>query len=226
MTDESIIHRVWRSPTTWILIGTLIPAIVFTLLARFLYPDWWQLVGYFWYSIPGNGFTYLPHEPAVVYAGALYDAWIVAAVGGVATMIAGIVDYYIVKKVFEFRRVAPVKQTAFYKKAVRYFYWRPWITVAVFAISPLPFYVIRLLAPSSGYPLWRYVSAYTVGRLPRYYLLAMGGAWVPVPTKYILLMVVGIILGSVIAVFLAQRKARTHREPHPEGGVLEESTAT
>ena len=219
MTNRSILDRVRRSPSTSVLVGTLIAAIVFTLLARFLYPDWWQLVGYFWYSVPGNSFAYLPHEPAVVYAGAIYDAWIVTVAGGVATMIAGIVDYYVVRKVFEFHRVAEVKESSIYRKAVRFFYWRPWITVAVFALSPLPFYPIRLLAPSSGYPLWRYVSAYAVGRMPRYYLLAMGGAWVPVPTKYILLMVVGIIATSVGLVLYAQRRAKTRSEAHAEVGL-------
>ena len=219
MTNRSILDRVRRSPSTWVLVGTLIAAIVFTLLARFLYPDWWQLVGYFWYSVPGNSFAYLPHEPAVVYAGAIYDAWIVTVAGGVATMIASIVDYYVVRKVFEFHRVAEVKESSIYRKAVRFFYWRPWITVAVFALSPLPFYPIRLLAPSSGYPLWRYVSAYAVGRMPRYYLLAMGGAWVPVPTKYILLMVVGIIATSVGLVLYAQRRAKTRSEAHAEVGL-------
>ena len=214
MIDTPVLHRVRRSPATWVLIGTLIPALGFTILAAILYPEWWQLVGYFWYSIPGNSFVYLPHEPAVVYAGALYDAWVVAVVGGVATMIAAIVDYFVVKKVFELGRVAPVKQTAIYKTAVRYFNLRPWATIAVFAVSPLPYYPIRLLAPSSGYPLWRYVSAYTLGRIPRYYLLAMGGAWVPVPTKYILVMVVSIILTSAIGVLWARKRARTHQESH------------
>lgn len=219
MTNRSILDRVRCSPSSWVLVGTLIPAIVFTLLARFLYPDWWQLVGYFWYSVPGNSFAYLPHEPAVVYAGAIYDAWIVTVAGGVATMIAGIVDYYVVRKVFEFHRVAQVKESSIYRKAVRFFYWRPWITVAVFAVSPLPFYPIRLLAPSSGYPLWRYVSAYAVGRMPRYYLLAMGGAWVPVPTKYLLLMVVSIIATSIGLVLYVRRRAKTRLEAHAEAGL-------
>ena len=169
-------------------------------------------MGYFWYSIPANSFVYLPHEPAVVYAGALYDPWIVAVVGGVSTLVAAIVDYYVVKRVFEFRRVAPVKQTSIYKKAVGYFYWRPWLTIAVFALSPLPFYPIRLLAPSSGYPLWRYASAYVIGRLPRYYLLALGGAWVPVPSKYLILMVVFIILSSVLGVLWARRRAQASQQ--------------
>ena len=204
----ALVHQMRHSPTAWVLAATLVPALVCTLLAWVLYPEWWRLVGYFWYSIPGNSFVYLPHEPAVLYAGAIYDAWIVAIVGGFATIVACIIDYYVVKKVFELRRVAPVKQTTLYKTAVRYFYWRPWETIAVFAISPLPYYPIRILAPSTNYPLWKYVSANIAGRVPRYYLLALGGAWVPVPTQYLLVMVLFIITTSVLGLFWARHRAR------------------
>ena len=205
----AFLHRMRRSPTAWVLTGALAPALVLTPIARLLYPDWWQLVGYFWYSIPASSFVYLPHEPAVVYAGALYSPAAVALTGGAATMVAAIVDYFVVKKVFEFRRVAPVKQTDLYKKAVRCFYWKPWPTLAVVAFSIIPFYPLRILAPSSGYPLWKYVSAYVAGRVPRYYLLAMGGAWMPVPNEFILLMVVGLIGIPLLWAYFLRRRVRT-----------------
>ncbi len=207
-TTSVLVRRAGRSPTFWVLVATLVPALICTLLARILYPQWWQLVAYFWYTIPASSFVYLPHEPAVIYAGAVYEPWVVAAVGAPATVVAAIVDYFVVKKAFEFRRVAPVKQTAIYKTAVRYFYWKPWLTILVFAFTLLPFYPIRLLAPSSDYPLWRYISAYVVGRVPRYYLLAMGGAWMPVPTKYLVLMVVSLIFIPILWVFLVRRMNR------------------
>jgi membrane protein YqaA with SNARE-associated domain len=169
------------------------------------------LVGYFWYSIPANSFVYLPHEPAVIYAGAIYIPWIVAVVGGLSTIIASIIDYFVVRKAFEFRRVAPVKQTSLYKMAVRYFYWRPWETIVVFAFTPLPFYPIRVLAPSSGYPLWKYVSANVTGRVPRYYLLALGGAWVSVPPKYLILIGLFIILAMPLSIFWLRWKSRARQ---------------
>ena len=212
MNGEGLIGLFRRKPVLIVLGATLAPASVCTLLAVFWFPQWWQLVAFFWYSIPGNSFIYLPHEPAVIYAGAIYQPWLVAIVGGVSTMVAAIVDYYVVRKVFRLKKVASVKETPLYKTAVRYFYWRPWLTVAFFAISPLPFYVIRVLAPSAGYPLWRYVSASVAGRIPRYYLLALGGAWVPVPPRYLILMMAGLIAVTVIlGVYGARRAARAQR---------------
>ena len=76
-----------RSPTVWVMAATLIPGLVLTHLARTLYPQWWQLVGCFWYSIPRNSFIGLPHEPAVVYAGALYHPTVVVIARGLATMV-------------------------------------------------------------------------------------------------------------------------------------------
>lgn len=207
----ALVHGAKRSPKVWVLTGTLFPALVCTLLAWVLYPPLWQLVLYFWYSIPSNSFVYLPNEPGVLFAAAIYSPWVVAVVGGVATMIACIIDYVVIKRVFELRPVAPVKQTAIYKKAVRYFYWRPWATIAILAVTPFPFYPIRVLAPSSGYPLWRYTSATVIGRMCRYYLLAIGGSWMHVPPQYLILMVVGMLSAPLLAVVWTRWKLRAHQ---------------
>ena len=212
-------HRMRRSPTVWVLAATLVPALIFTPITRFLYPEWWQLMGYFWYSIPSSSFVYLPHEPAVIYAGAIYSPGIVAITGGLAAIVAAITDYYVVRRVFEFERIAPLKETTLYKRAVRWFNWAPWPTLVVVSFSPIPFYPLRILAPSSGYPLWKYVSGYVAGRVPRYYLLAMGGAWMPVPNEYILLMLVGLIVIPLGWALWMRRRVRTNvtAEAAPHG---------
>ena len=212
MTGEGFIGLIRRKSGWSILIACLVPASVCTILAMLWFPEWWRLVGFFWYSIPGNSFVYLPHEPAVIYAGAIYKPWLVAMVGGASTMVAAVIDYFVVRKVFEFKKVASVKETPLYKTAVRYFYWRPWLTVAFFAFSPLPFYVIRVLAPSAGYAMWRYVSACVAGRIPRYFLIALGASWVPVPSRYLLLLMVFLIAATVIfSIYGARRTVRSEQ---------------
>ena len=151
-SSMDLAHRMRRSPTVWVLTATLVPALILTPITKFLYPEWWQLMGYFWYSIPSSSFVYLPNEPAVIYAGAIYNLEVVAATGGIAAVVAAIVDYYVVRRVFEFEKVAPLKETALYKRAVRWFNWAPWLTLAIISFSPIPFYPLRILAPSSGVP--------------------------------------------------------------------------
>ena len=190
----------------WLLVATLVPALVCTLLTKILYPEWWQLVLYFWYSIPSNTFLHLPHEPAVIYAGTIYDPWLVAVVGGISTMVASVIDYFAVKKVFELRGMAAIKETALYRLTVRWFRWRPWETIVIFAIAPLPYDPIRVLAPSTNYPLVKYVTANVTGRVVLYYLLAVGGAWLPIPPTYLIPIATFITFTPLLCVLLAWRR--------------------
>ena len=150
---------------------------VCTLLTWRFLRDWWQLSAFFWYSIPGNSFLWLPHEPAVIYAGAIYAPALVAGVGGTATMLASMVDHAVFTRVFQLESMAPIRQTRFMRASVNLFNRRPWWTIVFFALTPIPFYPVRVVAPTANYPVARYVSAVVVGRVPRYFLLASGGVW-------------------------------------------------
>ena len=176
-TESAIRRRLIGRPALLLLGVALIPALLCTLLVRQFLPDWWQLSGFFWYSIPGNSFVWLPHEPAVIYAGALYAPALVALVGGMATALASIIDHTLFTRMFQLERLAPVARSRIMRVCVRLFGWQPWLTIVFFAFSPVPFYPIRLLAPLARYPMAGYVSAVVVGRIPRYYLIALGGAW-------------------------------------------------
>ena len=175
---EAVPGRHWLGrPVVLLLAATLFPASVSTLFIWRFFPGWWQLSGFFWYSIPGNSFILLPHEPAVVYAGTLYPAALVAAVGGLATTLASMVDHVLFTRAFRLKKLEPVKETRIVRLTVGLFNRQPWWTIFVFAFTPLPFYPIRLVAPMSNYPIMGYVSAVVLGRVPRYFLLALGGAW-------------------------------------------------
>ena len=89
----------------------LVCASVCTALVWLLAPQWWELSAYFWYSIPGNSFILLPHEPAVLYAGTLYDPFLVATVGTMATVPASVVDYQLFKRVFQLKPLIQANQS-------------------------------------------------------------------------------------------------------------------
>ena len=194
-----------RSSLVWILVATLVGALACTLLSAILYSHWWELTLYFWYAIPSNTFIHLPHEPAAIYAGTIYAPWLVAAVGSLATVFASSVDYFAIKKVFELRRFASLKQTRFYRMAVRWFGWQPWPTIVFFAFTPIPFDPVRVLAPSSNYPFGKYVTANVTGRVFLYYLLAVGGGWLPVSSTYLILIGVCIAITPLLGVLWARR---------------------
>ncbi len=177
MTSPASRRRFVMRPAVLLITATLFSALLFTLLTWWLFPDWWQLSLYFWYSIPGNSFLWLPHEPAVIVAGAIYGPALAASIGGIATMLASVVDHTVFTRALRMERAAPIKQTRIIKFSVKLFNKQPWWTIVFFALTPIPFYPIRIIAPMSNYPMARYVAAVVVGRVPRYYLLALGGSW-------------------------------------------------
>lgn len=177
MVTSSVLQNRLMQPLPLFLAGIIVPALICTLILWQYFPYWWQLSGFFWYSIPGNSFLWLPHEPAVIYTGAIYPPALVALVGGFATMFASIIDHALFTRAFQIDRVAVVKKVWIMRTTTSLFNRAPWWTIVFFAFTPVPFYPIRLVAPMASYPMSGYVSAVVVGRIPRYFLLAMGGAW-------------------------------------------------
>ena len=175
MIDEPGKRHITKRQAIWGLVVLMIPASCCTLLVWIFLPGWWQLSAYFWYSIPGNSFILLPHEPAVIYAGTLYDPTLVAIVGGLATIPASALDHQLFTRAFRLRSLAQIRETRLFRITARAFAVHPWFTILVFAFTPIPFYPIRIAAPLYEYPATKYVLFVLIGRVPRYYLLAWGG---------------------------------------------------
>jgi len=205
LIPEFLTREVRRRPVICMAAAVIAPGLLGILLIGLLIGEWWHLAGYCWYFLPG---TVLPQEPAVIFAGTIYNPGFVVLIFSLATLTASTIDCLTIKRVFQLKRFEPLKQTPFYQTALRCFYWRPWWTIVVFAFTPLPFFPIRVLALSSNYPILRYVSANVVGRAPRYFLLAIGGAWLAIPLMYML--VIGLIMAlipSLLGMFWSRRAA-------------------
>ena len=175
MIDAVARYRVTTRQAVICLSALMVPATVCTLLVWRFLPQWWELSAFFWYSIPGNSFILLPHEPGVLYAGTLYNPALVAIVGGLATIPASTIDYQLFKRALRLGFLAQVRRSRISNFATRAFSIQPWWTTVFFAFSPIPFYPVRIAAPLADYPATRYVVAVLVGRVPRYFLLAWGG---------------------------------------------------
>lgn len=134
------------------------------------------LILLFLYTIPSHSVIPLPHEPAMVLAGKLYDPILVAIVGGVATLISSFLDYKAVNFIFNRTRAGAARDHRIYRGCVYYFLKAPFISLVMAAFTPfIAFYPFRILSPTSGYPLRRYTAAVFIGRVPRFYLEALLG---------------------------------------------------
>jgi uncharacterized membrane protein YdjX (TVP38/TMEM64 family) len=71
--------------------------------------------------------------------------------------------------------------------------------------------VVRILAPASGYPISRYITAQIIGRLPRFYVLAWLGAAIEFPTWFL----VSVFVATVGMFWLTSRSRGELEAPAP-----------
>lgn len=158
------------------------------------------------YSVPTNSMIPLPHEPGVLYFAKYYHPAWVALAGTLGTGVAAFADYDLIGRAMNHPRISKVKDAEAYQWAVRWLMARPFWTVVLFALTPLPVYVVRVLAPATGYPFGRYALAMMIGRYPRFLVLAYFGYVVPIPTWALILLFVAMI--ALVAIPALKRRAR------------------
>jgi membrane protein YqaA with SNARE-associated domain len=157
--------------------AALVSAAVFGTLcgALVLYdPRYSQLAVYGLYAIPAHLLiSFLPHEPALWIAARLYPPLVVAVVGTAATVVAIVLDYWLIGWLVNHHLVKPVVQESrWFKFATRWFRKAPALLIAGSALAPVPFYPVKIMAIAADYPLRRFIVALVIGRLPRFYFLA------------------------------------------------------
>jgi membrane protein YqaA with SNARE-associated domain len=146
------------------------------------------------YSIPSNtAISVFPHEPILIYYGTFANIWIAATAATAGTIVAGWLDHRVFVPVLNYSKLISYKRSRFYKKAAAIFMKYPFATLVVTGFTPIPFWPFKFLCFSIHYPLKRYLSALSIGRFPRYVLLAWVGARFKVPAW--------ILIATVIVIF-------------------------
>src|SRR5207247_2421556 len=111
-----------------------------------------DLVLYFAFLFAAS-FVPLPLAPATLLAAKAAHPWALGLIAATATAIAAVVDYFLVRKGFQLRRLVELRQTRVFRKAEAWSKVAPFVTTGLFAGFPLPFIVVRILMPLSGYPV-------------------------------------------------------------------------
>ena len=131
----------------------------------------------------------VPHEPAIVWAGARLGIWTTAVVATAGTVLASWVDHRVFVPLvtrLQARRGAP-PLGGWFSRA-------PFAVLAISGVTPLPFFPFKALAFAARYPLGKYLAAIAVGRLPRYLLLAWLGYAVRLPAWLLVLVFVLLLI--------------------------------
>ncbi len=201
-----------RLPLKWKVFSIiLIFAGISGVISHYFFPRYLGLVWLFFYIIPSNSFIPFPHEPAILYYGKIYGAWVTTIVATVPTVIACYLDYAVLTPLFDRTRLGNIRQANLYQRTLYYFNKAPFLTNTIAALSPVPFYPVRILSISSGYSAWKYTTAVVLGRIPRYFFLAAMGDLFQVPNWFI-----GLFFILIGISFLYQRYSLSQsRKPSP-----------
>jgi ribonucleoside-triphosphate reductase len=140
------------------------------------------MIALFLYAFASNvALAVVPHEPIVVWYGARAGVWLTAVVATFGTLVASWADHRVFAPILMRPSTNRVLATGALGTARRWFGYAPFATIAIAGITPLPFWPLKVLAFTEGYPVTRYLAAVVTGRLPRYLLLAWLGLTISIP---------------------------------------------
>src|SRR5688500_4062619 len=125
--------------------AALIAAVLFGLFCGGLVlvdPGNRELAMYGLYAIPAHLLiSFLPHEPALWIAARIYPPLVVATMGTAATVVAIVLDYWLIGWLVNHHLVKPVVQESrWFHFAARWFRKAPAVLIAGSALAPVPFY--------------------------------------------------------------------------------------
>ena len=130
-------------------------------------------------------------EPLIMEAAKHATPFAVTVVGTAVYMLMEYLNYHLYAWVLTRDRFVALREKPWVRRSVRYFSRSPFVTVVVFAFTPLPFWVARILSIYQGYSVPRFMLACALGRFPRIFLYAELGAALAVPSIFLALLAVG-----------------------------------
>ncbi|MBT5713563.1 VTT domain-containing protein, partial [Candidatus Poribacteria bacterium] len=175
-----------RKATT--LVALALCALVGAYVVWFHAPEWRGLVKLCGYTVVSNVYiSVLPHEPVLLFYGKTIGPFWTMVAATVGAFLSGVIDHETLTRVLNIGKVRKLYvDRKIYKVAARWYGKRPFLTIVVAAVSPVPFYPVKFLALSNSYPQGRYLLALVCGRAPRYFLYSWLGEVLDVPNWAIL----------------------------------------
>lgn len=178
----------------WFLRGTVVAALLGAVLA-FALPAAIPLVWLTVLGIPANSplSPVLPtaFEPLIIQAGKFASPLAVSLTALGVYMYTEYVNWYLYAWVLQGDRAGWLRRQRWVERSVAYFARAPFVSIVVFAFTPLPFWAVRGLAILRRYSLRSFLLATAIGRWPRFFLYAWLGYELHVPAIVLVLVIVG-----------------------------------
>ncbi|MDH4131108.1 MAG: VTT domain-containing protein [Gemmatimonadota bacterium] len=174
-----------------------------------LVPASGPLVGFalvtMWTHGPFAPFMPAAYEPVLMLFGTQYPPMFVAVVGALSDLCVEWLDYGLFRAIALRGLPARIREHDAYLRALHWFRRWPFVTVFVTALTPLPDWVVRLIAPAAGYSVPKYLVAMGLGRVPNFWFYATMGSQLDVP-GWVFLAVIPVSLLLLALPFLRRRR--------------------
>ena len=116
------------------------------------------------------------------FARAIATSSLMFFAGTLGCVVAIILDYALIGWFVNRRLIrAEIDDSKGFRIAQRFFDKAPLVLIVLSALLPVPFFPVKILGIIRDYPLQRFILGIIVGRLPRFYLLALAGQKVNAP---------------------------------------------
>ena len=158
-------------------------------------PRTYPLLTLFFYNIASSAVIVIfPHEPVIIKFGEFVSLWPLAFVSAAGTLVAMYLDYKFFVPMLNLSYSEKYKTMHGYKRASEWFYKQPFLILVAAAFLPVPFYPIKFMALSSKYSMPKFLTAITIGRIPRYYLLGLLGREFHIPNWVLIALLIVMIV--------------------------------
>jgi len=158
------------------------------------------LIAFFAYTATLNsGLIPFPTMTVAIFLGKSYSPFLVAAVGTAGSAIASVIIYYLLTGLSKRKRMSRIRDNRLVKSLRALTRKSPFLSLALFNLIPLPIEPARFSAILNKYSIARYLTAISLGRFARYFLLATLGEAFRVPNSVLLVLTVALVAVPLVA---------------------------
>jgi uncharacterized membrane protein YdjX (TVP38/TMEM64 family) len=181
-----------------------------------------------WCHGPASPLLPAAFEPVLMAYGRSHSPVLIALVAVLTSVGMESVNYLGYGYLLRSRRLGRVRETS--ARLTALFARRPFLVCLLVAATPLPDWSARVLGAFARYPARRYLLAFALGRVPKFWLLATLGHALDPSGLVLLTIAAGSLLLTCAAMWLRRRQRSTaaagahrptlilsHTEAHPQG---------
>ena len=129
-------------------------------------------------------------EPVIMEAAKWEPVWAVTTVATAGYMYTEYINWHVYAWVLGLERLARLRNRPSVRWSIKLFGYSPFWMIVIAAVTPLPFWPARILAILYRYPLWRFMLATLVGRIPGFLAYAWFGELLNIPSWILLVLIV------------------------------------